>query len=208
MIISLLFQNPILFLSWAVSLIIAITVHEFSHALAATLLGDQTAKYEGRLTLNPLRHLDPWGTVLLFIAGFGWGKPVPFNPYNLRIRRFGPAIVSMAGPISNLLMIFVFGLAIKYLYPLLGLGLENALFQFLHTLVLLNAVLMAFNLIPIPPLDGSKLLFAIMPPFMEEAKIFLERYGFLILIALIFFAGGLFSSLFNFVVSLIDRFIG
>jgi Zn-dependent protease len=208
MLILQLFENPILFLAWAVSLVIAISVHEFSHALAATLLGDQTAKYEGRLTLNPLRHLDPWGTLLLFFAGFGWGRPVPFNPYNLRDQRWGSALVSLAGPGSNLLMILLFGLILKYLYPLSGLGEQNMLFQFLYTLILLNAILMTFNLIPIPPLDGSKLLFAILPASMADVKIFLERYGFLILIGLIFFAGSLFSILFDFVVSIINRFIG
>lgn len=207
MLILQLFENPILFLAWTVSLVIAISVHEFSHALAATLLGDQTAKYEGRLTLNPLKHLDPWGTLLLFVAGFGWGKPVPFNPYNLRSQRWGSALVSIAGPGSNFVMILVFGLILKYLYPLTGLGEQNMLFQFLYTLILLNAILMTFNLIPIPPLDGSKLLFAILPPSMTEIRVFLERYGFLILIGLVFFAGGLFSSLFDFVVSVIDGFI-
>lgn len=207
MIIIQLFENPILFFAWAVALILAIAIHEFSHALAATLLGDQTAKYEGRLTLSPLKHLDPWGTLLLFIAGFGWGKPVPFNPYNLRNQRWGSALVSIAGPGSNFIMIIIFGLILKYLYPLLGLGAENMLYQFLYTLILLNAILMTFNLIPIPPLDGSKLLFALLPVSMNEVKIFLERYGFLILIGLVFFAGGVFSRLFYFVTSVIDRFI-
>ncbi|MEW6407308.1 MAG: site-2 protease family protein [Patescibacteria group bacterium] len=208
MLILQLFENPILFLAWAFALVVAISVHEFSHALAATLLGDPTAKYEGRLTLNPLKHLDPWGTLLLFFAGFGWGRPVPFNPYNLRNQRWGSALVSIAGPGSNLVMILVFGLILKYLYPLFGLGEQNMLFQFLYTLILLNAILMTFNLIPIPPLDGSKLLFAILPASMTDVKIFLERYGFLILIGLIFFAGGIFSRLFYFVISVIDRFIG
>lgn len=207
MIIFQLFENPILFFAWVFALVIAISVHEFSHALSAYLLGDLTAKYEGRLTLNPLKHLDPWGTLLLFVAGFGWGRPVPFNPYNLKNQRFGPALVSLAGPGANFIMILFFGLILKYLYPLLGLGEQNMLYQFLYTLILLNAVLMTFNLIPIPPLDGSKLLFAILPSSMYEARVFLERWGFMILIFLVFFAGGLFSSLFDFVVSAIDGFI-
>lgn len=207
MILSLLFQNPIMFFAWAVALVIAISVHEFSHAGMAYLLGDPTAKYQGRLTLNPLAHLDLWGTLLLLVVGFGWGKPVPFNPYNLRDQKFGPALVSIAGPLSNFVMVLFFGLFLKYLYPLLGLGEGNALFYFLYTLILINAILMVFNLIPIPPLDGSKLLFAFLPPSAEEVKIFLERWGFLILIGLIMFAGNLFSGLFHFVISLIDRFI-
>lgn len=208
MIINLLFQNPIMFLAWACALVIAISVHEFSHAAMATYLGDPTAKLQGRLTLNPLAHLDPWGTLLLLLAGFGWGKPVPFNPYNLRTQRYGPALVSMAGPFSNLIMVIFFSLVLKYIYPMFGLGLDSALFQFLYTLVLINAVLMTFNLIPIPPLDGSRLLFALLPPSAENVKIFLERYGFLILIGLILFGGSLFSRLFYLIIGLIDKFIG
>lgn len=208
MIFNLLFENPIMFLAWAVALVIAISVHEFSHASMATYLGDPTAKLQGRLTLNPLAHLDLWGTLLLLFAGFGWGKPVPFNPYNLKNQRYGPALVSIAGPLSNFVMVAFFSLILKYIYPLFGFSAENALFQFLYTLILINAVLMTFNLIPIPPLDGSKLLFALLPASAENIKIFLERYGFLILIGLILFGGGLFSQLFNLIMGLIDRFIG
>lgn len=207
MIINLLFQNPIMFFAWAVALVIAISVHEFAHAAMATYLGDPTAKLQGRLTLNPLKHLDPWGTLLLLFAGFGWGKPVPFNPYNLRDQRVGPALVSMAGPGANLVMVVIFSLILKHLYPLTGLGVENALYQFLYVLILINAVLMTFNLIPIPPLDGSKLLFAVLPASLENVKYFLEKWGFIILIGLIFFAGGLFSRLFYLIISLIDKFI-
>jgi Zn-dependent protease len=208
MLINLLFENPIMFLALAAALVIAISVHEFSHASMATYLGDPTAKLQGRLTLNPLTHLDPWGTLLLLFAGFGWGKPVPFNPYNLRTQKYGPALVSMAGPFSNLVMVLFFSLVLKYIYPLFGLGLDSALFQFLYWLILINAILMTFNLIPIPPLDGSKLLFALLPPSAENIKIFLERYGFLILIGLILFGGGLLSRLFYLIRSLIEWFIG
>lgn len=187
---------------------IAISIHEFAHAFAANYLGDSTAKLQGRLTLNPLSHLDLWGTLLLLFVGFGWGKPVPFNPYNLKNQKFGPAIISIAGPVSNLILVIVFSLVLKYIYPLLGLGYENALFYFLYTLIMINAVLMVFNLLPIPPLDGSKLLFAILPESMDNVKIFLERYGFIILIALIFFSGNLLSRFFYLIIGLIDRFIG
>lgn len=197
-----------MFFAWACALVIAITVHEFSHALAADSLGDPTAKLQGRLTLNPLAHLDLFGTLLLLFAGFGWGKPVPFNPYNLRNRKFGPALISLAGPASNLVLVIVFSLILKFLYPLTGLGSDNALFYFFYTLILINAILMAFNLIPIPPLDGSKLLFAILPDSMDNIKETLQRYGFMILIFLVIFGGGILSRLFYFIIGLIDTFIG
>lgn len=208
MIISLLFENPIMFFAWAAALVIAITVHEFSHALAATSLGDPTAKLQGRLTLNPIAHLDLWGTLLLLFAGFGWGKPVPFNPYNLKNNKTAPALISLAGPASNFVMVVVFSLVLKFIYPLLGLGSENALFYFLYTLVIINVILMAFNLIPIPPLDGSKLLFAVLPDSMNNVREVLERYGFILLITLVLFGGGILSNLFYLIINLVDKFIG
>lgn len=205
MILSLLFQDPILFLAWAISMVLAISIHEFSHAAAAYSLGDPTAKNLGRLTLNPLAHLDPLGTVLMLFAGFGWGKPVPFNAYNLRSQRFGPALISLAGPISNFIVVITVGLFLRFGYPLLGLSETNALFQFLLVLVILNAGLMTFNLFPIPPLDGSKVLFALLPPSKENIKIFLSQYGPFILIGLILFDGilpfSIFGSLFRVILS-------
>ncbi len=183
--INLLFKEPILFVAWAVALIAAISFHEFSHAFAAYKLGDMTAKDQGRLTINPMSHLSLLGTVMLFVAGFGWGKPVPFNPYNLKNQRWGPVLIALAGPASNLLLVIVFGLVLKFVYPLLGLGPENALYSFLFVLILLNAILMAFNLIPIPPLDGSKVLFALLPESMVGVKNFLQQYGFILLIAFV-----------------------
>ncbi|NQU99606.1 MAG: site-2 protease family protein [Parcubacteria group bacterium] len=208
MIISLLFENPIMFFAWVISLVVAISIHEFAHAFAANSLGDPTAKLQGRLTLNPLSHLDPWGTLLLLFAGFGWGKPVPFNPYNLKNQKFGPAIISLAGPFSNFVLVVVFGLILKYLYPLTGLGYESALFYFLYTLIIINAILMAFNLIPIPPLDGSKILFSVLPDSMANIKEMMERYGFMILIMLVFLGGGIFSSYIDFVIGIVEKFIG
>lgn len=183
--INFLFKEPILFVAWAAALIVAISFHEFSHAFAAYKLGDMTAKDQGRLTINPMSHLSLLGTVMLLVAGFGWGKPVPFNPYNLKNQRWGPVLIALAGPASNLLLVIVFGLLLKFVYPLLGLGPENALYYFLYVLVLLNAILMAFNLIPIPPLDGSKVLFALMPDSMVGVKNFLQQYGFVLLIAFV-----------------------
>jgi Zn-dependent protease len=183
MIISYLFQNPFLFFAWAGAILAAISIHEFSHAWMADVLGDPTAKREGRLTLNPLAHLDPMGTILLLLVGFGWGRPVPFNPYNLRNQRWGPAMVAGAGPASNLVMAVLFGIALR---TVLGIGLtpENLAVKFLGMLVFLNLILMAFNLIPVPPLDGSKVLFAVLH-LSEEAKFRLEHQGPFLLFMLI-----------------------
>lgn len=207
MIISLLLTNPIMFFAWAVSMIFAITIHEFSHALAGTLLGDPTAKNQGRLTLNPIKHMDIWGTLLMLFVGFGWGKPVPFNPYNLKNQRIGPAIVALAGPFSNLILVVIFVLLLKFVYPLTGLGEGNALFDFLYTFILINALLLSFNVIPVPPLDGSKLLFALLPPSAENVKMFLDKYGFFVLIGLLLIGGSLFSRYFYWVIGIIDKFL-
>jgi Zn-dependent protease len=196
-----------MFFAWAISMIIAITVHEFSHALAGTLLGDQTAKMQGRLTLNPLSHMDIWGTLLMLFVGFGWGKPVPFNPYNLKNQRIGPVIVAMAGPFSNLVMVVIFVLLLKFVYPLTGLGEGNALFDFLYTLILINTLLLSFNIIPIPPLDGSRVLFALLPSSAENIKMFLDKYGFFILIGLLLVGGSLFSRYFYWVIGIVDKFL-
>lgn len=196
-----------MFFAWAVSMIFAITIHEFSHALAGTLLGDPTAKNQGRLTLNPLKHMDIWGTLLMLFVGFGWGKPVPFNPYNLKNQRIGPAIVALAGPFSNLILVVIFVLLLKFVYPLTGLGEGNALFDFLYTFILINALLLSFNVIPVPPLDGSKLLFALLPPSAENVKMFLDKYGFFVLIGLLLIGGSLFSRYFYWVIGIIDKFL-
>lgn len=201
--ITFLFSHPIMFLAWAAALVVAITVHEFSHALAAYYLGDLTAKDEGRLTLNPAAHLSLLGTLMLLLAGFGWGKPVPYNPYNLKHPKFGPALIAIAGPTSNLIMAMIFGLFLKFGYPVLGFGQENALFYFLYLMILINVILMAFNLIPIPPLDGSKILFIILPDSLAQVKDFLQQYGFYLLIALLFLGGSLlgrFFGLFQYIV--------
>src|SRR3989344_2529066 len=143
-------------------LIMSVVIHEVSHGYAALYLGDPTAKYAGRLTINPLKHLDPFGSVILPIllaitkAGFiiGWAKPVPYNPYNVRYGRWGEALVALAGPASNLLLAFLFGLVFR-----LGGGFLPVPFLSLAvSVILINVVLAVFNLVPIPPLDGSKLL--------------------------------------------------
>ena len=160
MLISLLFENPILFFMVFVSILFAFTVHEYSHAQAAHSLGDNTPKYKGRLTINPIAHIDPLGMILIFIAGFGWGKPVPFNPYNLKEQRWGPALVALAGPFSNFIMFLASGFVLRFL------DLPNeSLILFLIIFASLNLLLGVFNLLPFPPLDGSHILAALFPSF-------------------------------------------
>lgn len=182
--LSLLFQQPLLFLVWILAILIALSAHEFSHALAGTWLGDTTAKRMGRLTLNPVAHVDPFGLLALVTIGFGWGKPVPFNPYNLRDQKWGPSLVALAGPAMNLVLATVLGLFLRIVGP--ALGSENLLVQFLFLSVFLNIALLLFNLIPVPPLDGSKLLLAALSGKRhEQARRFLETRGPMILLALI-----------------------
>ncbi|MBU0597638.1 site-2 protease family protein, partial [Patescibacteria group bacterium] len=175
MIISLLFSEPILFFAIFIALIISISFHEFFHVFTARLLGDRTGEYAGRLTLNPLVHLDPFGTIAILLIGFGWGKPAPFNPYNLKNQRYGPALVALGGPTSNLILIIIFGIILKILYPFFGP--ESYLTIFLQVLVTFNGVLMVFNLIPIPPLDGSHILEGVLGSRFSRFTNFLNAYG-------------------------------
>jgi len=180
-----LFSNPLGFFMWALALIIAITVHEFAHALVADKLGDPTARSQNRLTLNPLSHLDPLGTVALLFMGFGWGRPVPFDPYNLRNPRRDSALISLAGPTSNLLLAILLSLILKFipLFPLLA-----SLFSFL---IALNIMLAIFNLVPVYPLDGEKILTGLLPAStaVEYSRV-MRQWGTIILIFLILPMGG------------------
>lgn len=191
-------ENAIQFIFSIVILIFSVVIHEVSHGYAALAQGDKTAQDAGRLTLNPIRHLDPFGSIVLpvlsyFVGGFvfGWAKPVPYNPYNLRNHKWGDAIVAMAGPLSNVSLALIFGLLIRFL----GGAAQNVfLTNFINiagTIVLLNLVLAFFNLVPIPPLDGSKILFSFLPYRWRHVQNFLEQYGFFIFILFIFFLSGL-----------------
>ncbi|MBU1083436.1 site-2 protease family protein [Patescibacteria group bacterium] len=176
------------FVFFIVALVIAITIHEFSHAWMATRLGDPTAKLSGRLTLNPLSHLDPLGTIMLFLAGFGWGRPVPYNPNFVRNKTFGEVGIALAGPISNILMAFLFALPGRIYLLQTGVSPEGNLFRFLAVVVTLNVLLATFNLLPIPPLDGSKLLYLILDKltFRKVDLMVFERTGPMILLGIIF----------------------
>lgn len=182
MLISLLWQEPQIFLLVLLSIILAITVHEFGHAFLAYVQGDRTALYEGRLTFNPLRHIDPIGFVLLLVAGFGWGKPVPFNPYNLRSQKFGPFLVGLAGPFFNILSVLVYGIILHFA----KLSTDNLLAIFLQFLITINLNLAIFNLIPLPPLDGSKILYTFLVGRYDNVILFLERNSLWILLGLLF----------------------
>lgn len=165
-----------------IALSVCITVHEAAHAWAAYKLGDPTAKMAGRVSLNPLRHLDPLGTVMIFIAHFGWGKPVPFNYHNLKHPRRDTALISIAGPLSNLLTAFVIAILFKYI-P----NMPVVLMDILRTIFSLSIVLFLFNLIPIAPLDGSKLIGLIIPHSKEAwYQRFLAQGPFYLILLIIF----------------------
>ncbi|MEK7086696.1 MAG: site-2 protease family protein [Patescibacteria group bacterium] len=177
-------------------LLFSVVIHEVSHGVVAEKLGDPTARLAGRLTLNPLKHLDPFGSVVLpfllsLIPGgivFGWAKPVPYNPYNLKNPEKGGALIAAAGPLSNIFLAIIFAI----FYRILGLVSSPApwlftLSEFFSMLVLINVVLAIFNLVPIPPLDGSKVLFAILPASANRVKFALEQYGFVLVMIFIFF---------------------
>lgn len=183
MILSLLSQ-PWLFLPVIAALIIAFTVHEFSHALAADSLGDSTPRNAGRLTLNPLSHLHPIGFLLLITAGFGFGKPVPFDDRNLKNPRSGSALIGLAGPISNLVLAFL-GMIALVVFLGQGMNQNSLLYVFLLFLVQFNVALLVFNLLPIPPLDGSKVLFAALPSRYDHVQDWLNAYGPMVLLILV-----------------------
>lgn len=196
------------FLFVIIILIMSVAIHEVSHGFAALALGDPTAKYEGRLTLNPFVHLDLIGSIVVPLIGFvfggfviGWAKPVPFNPYNLKNLRWGEAIVSAAGALSNILLALVFGLILRVaLYYELA---NQAFFELAGFVVLINITLALFNLMPIPPLDGSKILFALLPYKWQNWRYRLEKYGLILVLLFVFLIWPFLNKIISFLFSLL-----
>ena len=182
MFLSLFQQDPSAAVAFLLGLVIGITVHEASHATSAYLLGDDTAYRDGRVTLNPISHLDLLGSLMLLMAGFGWGRPTPVVPSKLRGGVFGPVAVALAGPVSNLLIVAVCA-ALYLLPPFREQG--GYLFILVVMVAFTNALLFVFNLIPIPPLDGSKVIFPFLPRALDGFVDFMNQYGPMILLGLI-----------------------
>ncbi len=178
MLLSFLISNPVLGTITLISLILAITVHEFAHAWVANQKGDPTAKATGRLTLNPFAHLDPVGTLFLILAGFGWGKPVPVDPFNLSDPEKDLALISIAGPLTNLLAAILGAVVYHLLF-----GHQGILTTPLYIFIYINLILAYFNLLPLYPLDGSKIWSLLLPPELsEELTYFSKEYGLLLLV--------------------------
>lgn len=180
--ISLLFSNPIAFFIVFPGLLLSISLHEFAHCWVTDKLGDPTPRARGRLTLDPRAHLDPLGVIAILLTRFGWGKPAPFDPYNLKEPVRDTALIAAAGPITNLTIAFILSLLLKFsLLPVILL--QTAAFNIL----VINVVLAIFNLIPIYPLDGSKIIMALLPQNLaDEYEDFMNRYGIFVLVLLIF----------------------
>lgn len=189
-------NNPVLLLLYLSALLTAITIHEYSHAKAADYLGDPTPGLQGRLSFNPFRHIDMYGLLFLFIFGFGWGKPVQFDPFNLKNPRRDAAIISVVGPLSN----FVLAIALSIIASL-SVGLGSFLLPFIH----LNIMLGVFNLLPIHPLDGFKIVGGVLSADQAKQWYSLERYGYIFLLLLIIPIGNqsMVSSIISPVISVI-----
>ena len=190
---------------YLLTLIYSVIIHEVSHGVVALWLGDMTAKYAGRLNLNPIKHIDPFGSVILpllsiFLGGplFGWAKPVPYNPYNLRNQKWGSAIVGFAGPGINFSLALLAGLTIRFLPAGGDTDFFGNFVLIAAYVALINLFLCVFNLIPIPPLDGSKVLFSVLSYRWNFLRVFLEQYGFFLLLIFIFFFSGALIPLVSF----------
>lgn len=196
-------------------LVFSVVIHEVAHGYAALVLGDRTAEQEGRLTLNPIPHIDLFGSLIfpLIQAVFpphtvflAWAKPVPYNPYNLRNQKWGPAIVGAAGPAANIALAIAFGMVLR-LAPqwadALPVGFAFKFLMVASSIALLNLSLAIFNLVPIPPLDGSKVFFALLPYSWRGVEEFLEQYGFMLLLLFIFFFSGILAPVIFFVFRLL-----
>ncbi|MCD6460303.1 site-2 protease family protein [bacterium] len=186
MLIQILFRNPLLFFTIAIPLLYSIVLHELAHALCASWFGDHTAKARGRITLNPLKHLDPVGTILLFTFGFGWAKPVPINTANFKPKKIGIICCSLAGVTANFLIAFICYLLVR-LVMLYSSSDNSILFNALIVTGDINIILAAFNILPIPPLDGSRILAVLLPKRFQIMLYSIEKFGIVILMALLYF---------------------
>lgn len=190
-------SNPIVLIVTAVGLIIAITVHEFAHAFTADRLGDPTPSIQHRLSLNPLVHLDPLGTVFLVLFGFGWGKPVEFDPYNLKNPRRDGALIALAGPASNLILALILSISYRIVPGIIGI--------FFQPLIYLNVMLAVFNLLPIYPLDGFRIVGGLLNEQRAHEWMGLQRFGIIFLIAMLLPIGQ--SSLLQFILNPLMGFV-
>ena len=184
-------RDPIQFVAFAVAIVLGITVHEFMHAYAAHRLGDDTARLLGRLSLNPMAHLDPFGTLLLVLAGFGYGKPVPFNESRLR-STFSVTLVALAGPLANVALAALFAIPLRF-------GSAAALGDIYETILVyivqMNCILAIFNLVPIPPLDGSNVVYGLLPPRQQYSWRTFQQYGPFLLLAVLLLAPRILTAL-------------
>lgn len=184
MMLSLL-NNPISLVAYLISLFAAITIHEFAHAWAADHLGDPTPRLQGRVTLDPRAHIDLYGLLFLFLFGFGWGKPVMFDPYNLKNPRRDAALIGFAGPLSNILLASVLAILLRLLISF-DLGIISTIGTFLFLpIIVMNISLAVFNLVPVHPLDGFKIVGGLLPEEKAHEWYELERYGYIFLLVLI-----------------------
>ena len=203
--ISYLFSNPLLFVVYIISLLVAITIHEFSHAFAADYLGDPTPRLQGRLKLDPRVHIDNIGMLFLLFVGFGWGRPVEFDPYNLKDPRRDAAFISIAGPASNLILAVLLSILFR-LFIILQLNFLIIIGAYIIIpMIRMNIILGIFNLLPIHPMDGFKIVEGILPEEKALEWHQLQRYGMIFLILLIFPLGG--SSMLDGILNPIVTFI-
>ena len=184
-------EDPIGFIAFVIAIVLGITVHEFMHAYVAHRLGDDTARLLGRLSLNPMAHLDPFGTLLLVLAGFGYGKPVPFNESRLR-STLGVTFVALAGPLANLVLAALCAIPLRFDA---ASALGGAYAEVLGAIVLWNCVLAIFNLVPIPPLDGANVVYGLLPPRQQYSWRTYQQYGPFLLLFILLLAPGILSAL-------------
>ncbi|MDQ3099326.1 MAG: site-2 protease family protein [bacterium] len=203
MYIERLLQSPLEVIIFLAAIILAVTVHEFAHAWSADELGDPTARLLGRKSLDPRKHLDFWGSIMFLLAGFGWGKPVPVDSFNLRDEAKDNAIIALAGPVSNLIIAAVAGTIFRFLPS--DSGLFGAI---LYLVGSVNVSLAVFNLLPIPPLDGSKIYRAVFPQSFLPVWQFLDQYGVYILLFLVISGSGIISNVIGPIITLVMNLLG